>query len=419
MNRKTALFAFTLLMVLPGYAQEKPDIVPDNIQFLRDTLSRKNEPGQTRPHWDSTKIFYIAIPTHLNLESKSYDYDADREVIQVFGGTVSGTTTQALDSIQLAYETAPGKKVSGGMTIIDIYKFLLMPGNLPALVAQKLWFSELPTDKAGINAITAEFPLKRTEAKQAAESLPNLQLVLAVRFAGWDSFYQQKMRSMHSLEKISHELREYTTVAKAIVVQVLVVDHTTNKVWKTIPVSTVASASRNSKLRKLPPPPAEPRGKQQKTEILEGGGSLRPTRGIIEGVADAGDSSTAEIRKREIVLTYRSHDGLVLNREDQFFFGYNNSEPAPSANRVARLISAPYPKLTDEMKQREWNANITICIEIDGDGSHTEEIVTGTGDEEVDALILKTLKRWKWAPVIIGGAPTRQKFRYSFTIPVK
>jgi TonB family protein len=96
-----------------------------------------------------------------------------------------------------------------------------------------------------------------------------------------------------------------------------------------------------------------------------------------------------------------------------------NAGRTPRANRDARPLSDPNPVLTDEMKQRKLNARITVNVEVDVDGSHSEEILTGSGDDEVDALILKAMRRWKWAPAIVDGSPKKQKFRYRFTINVK
>jgi TonB family protein len=71
------------------------------------------------------------------------------------------------------------------------------------------------------------------------------------------------------------------------------------------------------------------------------------------------------------------------------------------------------------MKQRKLNARITVSVEVDVDGSHSEDITKGSGDDEVDALILKTLRRWKWSPAIVDGSPKKQRIRYAFTISVK
>ena len=106
------------------------------------------------------------------------------------------------------------------------------------------------------------------------------------------------------------------------------------------------------------------------------------------------------------------------SREGELADGGNTGR-APRSARDARPLSDPNPKLTDEMKQRKLNAKISVSVEVDVDGSHTEEIVSGSGDDEVDALILKTLRRWRWSPGIVDGEPKKQKIRYRFTIDVK
>ena len=106
------------------------------------------------------------------------------------------------------------------------------------------------------------------------------------------------------------------------------------------------------------------------------------------------------------------------SREGELADG-GNAGRAPRAARDARPLSDPNPKLTDEMKQRKLNAKIVVSVEVDVDGSHSESIVTGSGDDEVDALILKTMRRWRWANAIVDGEPKKQTIRYRFTIDVK
>jgi hypothetical protein len=86
----------------------------------------------------------------------------------------------------------------------------------------------------------------------------------------------------------------------------------------------------------------------------------------------------------------------------QFFRrGYTGIRTFPHFNRDSRPLFDPSPQLTDALKGRSFNAKITVNVEIDADGSHTEEFVTPSGDPDVDALILKAMRGWKWRPAIV------------------
>lgn len=138
--------------------------------------------------------------------------------------------------------------------------------------------------------------------------------------------------------------------------------------------------------------------------VKSGGGSAGEGSGPDEGDGDgklAGDGRRGK----------GSRDGELADG--------GNAGRAPRAARDARPLSDPNPKLTDEMKQRKLNAKIVVSVEVDVDGSHTEEILTGSGDDEVDALILKTMRKWRWSNAIVDGEPKKQTVRYRFTIDVK
>lgn len=693
-----------LLVALPGYAQEKPDIVPNTIKFFRDIFNRKNsfvrgefesteEFNKRRGSWDPNKVFYLALSAEPMM--KTYAYDADKELVSVFGGSsTSRSISSGWDAIEASYEMSlpryerrRGEYGPESVRIVEFYRFLLLPENAPGLLASKAWNQPTPNgggldydEDAGMHAILARFPLKRADAKQVA---PNLRVVLAVSFPGWDSFSKDGLEVSNTGGNEPTEYRTYSAVARVKVRKVLVVDGKTGNVWKTIPVNAEVAAAPDAKspTRTLQPEGTEPQKTAPKPEpgrvvrssasagstdpelqlsqggigvpqrirrgdpslIEEGAGSAR--RKLIETAPGAsiampagatepeatssviaisdfsawldafaarpkpaprGEFETTEEYNRraatyadpnqiytvtyapgvhpeksftydadveELVLQgskftsiesdhwilqqsadkkkearldalriiglpygsvgsserggrlYRSMDkGLTVEVKlprdkaqeqaknlrlrlgfqvpdlraavtESFEFvevagadqgasrvrfvqarllfveifhilsgevitkisaiptrtdislrrGIRSGGVALSAepirarggmgrlagtagddvgsaarrSRNARPTFEPALSLTDELKQRKLNAEITANIEVDVDGSHSEEILTGSGDDEVDALILKTMKEWKWSPAIVDGSPKKQKFRYQFTINVK
>jgi TonB family protein len=87
-------------------------------------------------------------------------------------------------------------------------------------------------------------------------------------------------------------------------------------------------------------------------------------------------------------------------------------------NKDAERTSDPAPELTAEMKKRSFNANLRVRVTVNADGSHEEELIQGSGDSEIDALVLKTMRRWKWRPALRDGekVTNSQTFRYKISI---
>ena len=71
------------------------------------------------------------------------------------------------------------------------------------------------------------------------------------------------------------------------------------------------------------------------------------------------------------------------------------------------------------MKKRQINANLRVRVTVEADGSHDEELVQGSGDDEIDALILKTMRRWKWRPAYRDGEKASQTLTFRYRINIK
>ncbi|WP_395144956.1 TonB family protein, partial [Armatimonas sp.] len=96
-----------------------------------------------------------------------------------------------------------------------------------------------------------------------------------------------------------------------------------------------------------------------------------------------------------------------------------SSSSAPTKrNEDAERTSDPDPELTPDMKKGQLNVNLRVRVTVDPDGSHSEELIQGSGDRDVDQLILKTMRRWKWRPALRDGEKAKQTltFRYKINI---
>ena len=126
--------------------------------------------------------------------------------------------------------------------------------------------------------------------------------------------------------------------------------------------------------------------------------------------AQASEGGTARVDTKQINNTL-----LVVNQGATVA---SSSNSPTKRNEDAERTSDPDPELTPEMKKGPLNLNLRVRVTVDTDGSHSEELIQGSGDRDVDQLILKTMRRWKWRPALRDGEKAQQTltFRYKISI---
>jgi TonB family protein len=70
------------------------------------------------------------------------------------------------------------------------------------------------------------------------------------------------------------------------------------------------------------------------------------------------------------------------------------------------------------MKKRQFNANLRVQVTIDVDGSHTEKLLRGSGDDEIDQLVLNAMRRWKWRAAYKDGEKSKQVLTFQYKINI-
>jgi TonB family protein len=70
--------------------------------------------------------------------------------------------------------------------------------------------------------------------------------------------------------------------------------------------------------------------------------------------------------------------------------------------------------LSEEAKKHEFKRTLRVRVTIQADGSHDEEIVSGSGDDEVDEAVLRALRKKRWRPAVKNG----EKVESSRTVTV-
>jgi periplasmic protein TonB len=84
--------------------------------------------------------------------------------------------------------------------------------------------------------------------------------------------------------------------------------------------------------------------------------------------------------------------------------------PVAIQSHAARTLSQPMPVIPDDLRDEAMHETATARFHIAADGSATVELIRPTGNPQLNRLLLKTLKQWKFDPAIEDGkaAPSTQ-----------
>ena|SRR5579883_741427 len=84
----------------------------------------------------------------------------------------------------------------------------------------------------------------------------------------------------------------------------------------------------------------------------------------------------------------------------------------------ALAVECPQPTLPAEHQEQGIKTSCVARFIIDKDGKFQVALLTSTGSEEVDREALATLKRWKFKPAQLDGAPVKstRKIRIEFEV---
>ena len=147
-----------------------------------------------------------------------------------------------------------------------------------------------------------------------------------------------------------------------------------------------------------------------------GGGGPQGQAGRAGSGGSGGSAAQASEGGTARVDTKQTNNTLLVVNQGATVASSSNSPT--KRNEDAERTSDPDPELTSDMKKEPLNVNLRVRVTVDTDGSHSEELVQGSGNREVDQLILKTMRRWKWRPALRDGEKAQQTltFRYKINI---
>jgi protein TonB len=99
------------------------------------------------------------------------------------------------------------------------------------------------------------------------------------------------------------------------------------------------------------------------------------------------------------------------------FASPSNTAAAP-AGSAARVISQPMPSLPDDLREDAYQAVAVARFDIHADGTIEVELSKPTQNPRLNALLLETLRKWRFFPAMQGGHPveSRQDVRVHFNV---
>jgi periplasmic protein TonB len=96
----------------------------------------------------------------------------------------------------------------------------------------------------------------------------------------------------------------------------------------------------------------------------------------------------------------------------------SSNTAAPSAGSAARVISQPMPSLPDDLREDAYQAVAVAHFDIHADGTIEVELSKPTQNPRLNALLLDTLRKWRFFPAVQGGHPveSHQDVRVHFNV---
>lgn len=84
----------------------------------------------------------------------------------------------------------------------------------------------------------------------------------------------------------------------------------------------------------------------------------------------------------------------------------------------AQPVECPHPEIPAILHEECHKASCTARFCINCEGRHDVTLVASSGNDEVDEIALKTLRRWKFKPAMLNGKPVQsvRKIKVEFEV---
>jgi TonB family protein len=85
----------------------------------------------------------------------------------------------------------------------------------------------------------------------------------------------------------------------------------------------------------------------------------------------------------------------------------------------AKAIDAPAPEIPSDYQDESFKSTITARFNIAADGKVKVDMLTGSGNEEIDKIVLTTLKKWKFQPATVDDEPVASTRKLKIELEVE
>lgn len=85
----------------------------------------------------------------------------------------------------------------------------------------------------------------------------------------------------------------------------------------------------------------------------------------------------------------------------------------------AKVIESPKPEIPSEYNDEAFTTTCTARFSIDAKGEFTVKLLDTTGNEDIDKLILKTLKKWKFKPATVDDKPVASNRKLKIELEIE
>jgi len=117
------------------------------------------------------------------------------------------------------------------------------------------------------------------------------------------------------------------------------------------------------------------------------------------------------IAKETPKVPSRSDGGLATRTDAGGGAATRNEDAVPLVRRSVELPS--------DLKRRRYSARVLVQVNIEADGRHTETLVQGSGDRDVDTEVLRALAGWRWEAAFRDGVRVRSTRKFEYRIRVE
>lgn len=81
-------------------------------------------------------------------------------------------------------------------------------------------------------------------------------------------------------------------------------------------------------------------------------------------------------------------------------------------------VECPHPEIPPLLHEECYKSSCLARFCINCEGTHEVTLVSSSGNDEVDEIALKTLRRWKFKPAMLNGKPVQsvRKIKVEFEV---